>query len=369
MKTSIFLHDLNSNLLESLSNNFGEDNYDELRFGAYLAKPLGEKLRDLLRKKLTFNYDIQQCKRDYEELIRNYGDKLELLYSVLSEESQKLLIEIISYRILGYKKVKLSLNNSTYKKSLEIAESLKSGNEKINSSFLHFVLEKFNLNKIGYNIELYFTALGIAIDFIIEQYAYKVDGKPVVYAESGDTVLDIGGCWGDTALYFADKVGDSGKVYSFEFIPNNLEIFHKNISLNPNLKDRINVIQNPVSDNSDQKIFYRDCGPSSSISSEPFADQTGTTQTISIDDFVQRHSIPQINYIKMDIEGAEPYALKGAINTIRKFRPKLAIAIYHSMDDFVNIPKWLIEQNLNYDFYLGHYTIHAEETILFAYPK
>lgn len=71
----------------------------------------------------------------------------------------------------------------------------------------------------------------------------------------------------------------------------------------------------------------------------------------------------------MDIEGAEPFALQGAIETIKKHKPKLAIAIYHSMDDFTNIPKWILDLNLGYEIYLGHYTIHAEETICFAKPK
>lgn len=68
----------------------------------------------------------------------------------------------------------------------------------------------------------------------------------------------------------------------------------------------------------------------------------------------------------MDIEGAEPFALKGAIETIKTFKPVLAIAIYHSIDDFIHIPKWIDSLNLGYKFYLGHYTIHSEETILFA---
>ncbi len=48
---------------------------------------------------------------------------------------------------------------------------------------------------------------------------------------------------------------------------------------------------------------------------------------------------------------------------------KLAIAIYHSLEDFVNIPKWLMGLGLDYNFFLGHYTIHSEETVLFAAPK
>ena len=68
----------------------------------------------------------------------------------------------------------------------------------------------------------------------------------------------------------------------------------------------------------------------------------------------------------MDIEGAELLALNGAIETIKKFKPKLAIAIYHSMSDFISIPKWIDDLNLGYKLYLDHYTIHTEETILYA---
>ena len=69
---------------------------------------------------------------------------------------------------------------------------------------------------------------------------------------------------------------------------------------------------------------------------------------------------------KWILKDAEPVALEGAIKTLKKFKPKLAIAIYHSMDDFVNIPNWITGLNLGYKLYLGHYTIHSDETIIFA---
>ena len=43
----------------------------------------------------------------------------------------------------------------------------------------------------------------------------------------------------------------------------------------------------------------------------------------------------------MDIEGAEMPALIGGINTIKKYRPQLAISIYHTNSDFINIPLYL----------------------------
>ena len=264
------------------------------------------------------------------------------------------------------KKVKLPLNDGTYWEYFQKVKSLMNNNDVIDPKFMHFILKRFNLNPIGYDIDFYFTETGVVTDFMIEQYAYKHINEPTIQAMSGDVVLDVGGCWGDTALYFAHKVGDTGKVYSFEFIPNNLKIFKLNTSLNSGLEKRITLAEYPVSEISGQMIYYLDNGPGSSISDKPFDKQTGSITTISIDDFVTINNITKLDFIKMDIEGAEPLALKGAINTIKKFKPKLAIAIYHSLDDLVNIPKWLNNTDLGYEFYIGHYKIHQEETILFA---
>lgn len=68
----------------------------------------------------------------------------------------------------------------------------------------------------------------------------------------------------------------------------------------------------------------------------------------------------------MDIEGAEVPALLGAKQTIRTFRPKLAISAYHRPDDLVTIPR--LFEKFGYISYLAHFTIHREETMLFGLP-
>jgi hypothetical protein len=73
-----------------------------------------------------------------------------------------------------------------------------------------------------------------------------------------------------------------------------------------------------------------------------------------------------VDFIKLDIEGAEEQALRGAEQTIRKMRPKMAVCLYHSPDDFVRLPRLLDEYCPNYKFYIKHATMHAEETVLFA---
>ena len=67
-----------------------------------------------------------------------------------------------------------------------------------------------------------------------------------------------------------------------------------------------------------------------------------TVPTISIDEFCQKNNISKVNFIKLDIEGSERFALKGATETLKKFRPLLTISGYHLIDDvpvLVNILK------------------------------
>jgi hypothetical protein len=47
----------------------------------------------------------------------------------------------------------------------------------------------------------------------------------------------------------------------------------------------------------------------------------------------------------------------------------LAISLYHRLEDFVVIPQFLASLGLGYEFHLDHYTIHAEETVLYAAAK
>lgn len=89
-------------------------------------------------------------------------------------------------------------------------------------------------------------------------------------------------------------------------------------------------------------------------------------ETLTIDDLLRNNGLERIDFIKMDIEGAELEALKGAETVIRRFRPKLAISIYHRLPDFWEIPQWIEGLGLGYRFHLRHFTIHAEETVLFA---
>jgi FkbM family methyltransferase len=86
----------------------------------------------------------------------------------------------------------------------------------------------------------------------------------------------------------------------------------------------------------------------------------------SIDQFVGKS---EINFIKMDIEGAELNAIQGAKNIIIQQEPHLAISVYHKPDDLWTIGLMIEEfSNGKYDYFLRQYGQQLFDTILYAIP-
>lgn len=73
-----------------------------------------------------------------------------------------------------------------------------------------------------------------------------------------------------------------------------------------------------------------------------------------------------VSFIKMDIEGAEYKAIKGAEQLIKRCKPKLAVSIYHKVEDIWELPKLLLHICPDYRLYLRHYSIAQAETVLYA---
>ena len=74
-----------------------------------------------------------------------------------------------------------------------------------------------------------------------------------------------------------------------------------------------------------------------------------------VDEIVDELSLDKVDLIKMDIEGAEVRALLGGLETIARFRPNLAISIYHTPEQFVEIPLLLRQHLRNYEFFVRSY--------------
>ena len=90
-----------------------------------------------------------------------------------------------------------------------------------------------------------------------------------------------------------------------------------------------------------------------------------TAQVVTLDEDISE----PITFLKMDIEGAELEALRGASNHIKNEHPKLAICVYHKREDAVDIAEYILSLNPDYKLYLRHEEHYMYcGTVLYAVP-
>jgi len=195
--------------------------------------------------------------------------------------------------------------------------------------------------------------------FLLEQYRLA----DVVEPEHGETALDVGAYKGETALWLAEAVGPSGKVFAFEPIAANRVALQSNVQRNmaPSMAS-IHVMACGVGATTGIQSFFGTAGGSSTI------DAAGETQiqVTTIDDAVQSERMERVDFIKMDIEGGEVDALTGAQATLRDLAPKLAICVYHKPHDLPDIVNVIHQARPDYQIYLQHKSPELRETVLFA---
>lgn len=88
---------------------------------------------------------------------------------------------------------------------------------------------------------------------------------------------------------------------------------------------------------------------------------------IRLDDVVPTRE--KIDFIKMDVEGAELSVLKGAEKVIHTNKPVLAISLYHNWDDLWTIPNYLQDTHKGYDFFIRQHMNNSFELVLYAVPR
>ncbi len=161
----------------------------------------------------------------------------------------------------------------------------------------------------------------IVADFDYYQHAYKVKAE--------DIVIDAGANCGHLSVFFSKIVGPNGKVFAFEPDKFNIARIHTNIGLNQDLADNI-VIQDLLLWDTNEFIDFYEAGTvGSSAVWMPDAEHCVKKQAVTIDSWVENNAIQKLDFIKMDIEGAEIEALDGCVATIKSLKPNFAIASYH----------------------------------------
>lgn len=170
-------------------------------------------------------------------------------------------------------------------------------------------------------------------------------------AANSKVILDIGANSG-VYSFVASAINPSAIVYSFEPVKRTIELFKKNLELNPNLN--ITLIEKAVSNKDGKAVFYDLNTPSqysASLNYKMLSDYSNLisyeVETIALNSFFKYFN-DRIDLIKIDVEMHEPEAIFGMMSILEKSRPAIIIEILN--DDIGNRVEKLI-CNLDYLFF------------------
>lgn len=189
----------------------------------------------------------------------------------------------------------------------------------------------------------------------------------------GRDIIDGGAYWGDSALIFSEY--SPNKIYSFEPQPETFEKLLNTIKKN-GLGEKIIPEQFGLGITREiGNLYTKGMASGANLSGiEPVVSakdmQVDEVQITSIDEFSATRNL-SVGLIKLDIEGNELDAIKGAVEVIKRDKPILAISIYHTPKDFFEIKPLIDKLNLGYKFMVRKLVYHdlVSEIMLLGYVE
>jgi FkbM family methyltransferase len=184
-----------------------------------------------------------------------------------------------------------------------------------------------------------------------------------VMVEPGDIVIDAGANIGIFTMFAAAY--RKARVYAFEPIPYVFEELCNNIRINE-VELLVTAIKAGLSDSQGMcDMFSEDDSIVSgtflpSIAGGVKGGRVLKCQVTTIDKYVEENNIPKVDFIKADIEGFERNMLRGAVETLRRDRPKLSICTYHFPDDAEVLTDIIMKANPEYEIFYGKKKLYAK---------
>ena len=171
------------------------------------------------------------------------------------------------------------------------------------------------------------------------------------FIAEGATVLDVGGHIGYVATYLASLVGPDGRVFVFEPGSNNLPYLRHNTREKAN----VTVVEKAAGNRNQRRVFYLEglTGQNNSFltdfdvleTNKARAFATGAevkkevVDVVSLDDFCRQEAV-RPDFIKIDVEGFELEALRGASSLLREARPMLMVEIQAAHEEVLRLARW-----------------------------
>lgn len=193
--------------------------------------------------------------------------------------------------------------------------------------------------------------------YILPQYFQK----SIVPNRPDEVYVDCGAYTGDDIPKFIEYTkGHFKRYYAFELNKETYGQLVQNVAGQWGIyADKFVLVNKGVSECT-ETIYYSEDGEGSHISSEGNAEG----EVVALDDYFGEKS--EVTFIKMDIEGAEMQALRGADKLISQNLPKLAVCLYHKTEDMWEIPLYIKQHWSEYKIYIRHHTDLLNETVCYA---
>lgn len=161
--------------------------------------------------------------------------------------------------------------------------------------------------------------------------------------ENGHIVIDLGAHIGKYAIRSGRIVGSEGKVIAVEAEPESYEIMCKNIELN-NLQSIVTPLNSAISNKNGKIPFFVSEGRSNVSSMYTKWSKQIEVDAITIDELIKRCKLGKVDWLQMDMEGAEHDAILGATDSIKNGIIENFIIETHSSQNFNLIPPLLNQQ-------------------------
>ena len=184
-------------------------------------------------------------------------------------------------------------------------------------------------------------------------YNYNIKSLKV---QKDDVVVDCGAYIGDTAELYLKQIDGKCKIYAIEAFPSNFDILKKWI-FDKKVGKKVIPVQIAVGSKEGVIHFSYDSSskdPRATMTAKKKNDSTEIKVT-TIDNLFTKIYPSKVDFIKMDIEGAEKDAILGGKNIIKKYKPNLVVASYHKPSHVWELPELLLKLNKNYSIYAGHH--------------
>ncbi|RZL55298.1 MAG: FkbM family methyltransferase [Pedobacter sp.] len=149
------------------------------------------------------------------------------------------------------------------------------------------------------------------------------------YIKEGDIVYDIGAHIGYTSILFSNLVGKQGEVHAFELLPSVAKNYLEK-TVNANQLSNIKVHAIGLADKKEEIDIYVGNTMMGTLTEEGYESQSSEKcQIDTLDNYILTRQIAPPQVIKIDVERAEIACLKGAIETIKNFKPTLIIEFHN----------------------------------------